>query len=97
MTLPPESLPALGFLLSPGTQRIVKADTHSEAGIFLGHRAERAPQILQLLRLGAAAFAGSQVIVKLTAGLFQRSAPVIDELCSCFFAIHDAFSPASSK
>src|SRR5258707_12703546 len=97
MTHPPESLPTLGFLLSPGTQRIVKADAHSKAGVFFRHRAQRAPQILQLLRLGTAAFAGSQVIVKLTTGFFQRSTPVIDELCSCFFAVHDAFSPASSK
>src|SRR5437879_195049 len=97
MAHPPESLPALGFLPSPGAQRIVKADAHSKARVLFGHRAERAPQILQLLRFGTASLAGSQVIVKLTTGLFQRATPIINELCSCFFAIHDAFSPASSK
>src|SRR5580704_2698155 len=98
MTQPPERLPALRLLLPPRSQRIVEAHAHRRAGIFFRQRAHGAPQILELFGLGAASFAGTQVNPELSSGiLVQGASPVIDELCSGVFAVHDAFSPASSK
>src|SRR5579864_2366747 len=97
MTQPPEWLPALRLVLSPGAQRVVEAHSQSKARIFFRQRSQRAPQILQLFGFSLAPLAGCQVSIKLPGCILQRAPPVIDELCSGLFAVHDAFSPANSK
>ena len=64
---------------------------------FVGQRAERAPHVFQLRGFGAAAFAGGQVRVELGARILQRAPPIVHELGSGLFAIHDALSPDNSK